>query len=135
MAETFSWMEGQVYVWTGSATASAVVAYAQDMQGALVRGWDNRARADGSYSNALTGRRADITIHAMFTYDATLLRINESATAVHVHLKQSNALGSAGYFLYSGRIDRIDFQGSEGNPYVYGLAYHANVWSAYGSAS
>jgi hypothetical protein len=105
------------------------------MQGALVRGWDNRARLDGSYSDALTGKRADLTIRAMYTYDSTLLRINESATAVHLHLKHSGALGSAGLYLYSGRIDRIDLQGSEGNPYVFGITYHANRWSAYGSAS
>ncbi len=62
MAETFAWPEGTVYLWTGTATASAIVAYAERVYGTLVYGVDNFRTLDGTYHNLWTGQRADIYV-------------------------------------------------------------------------
>jgi hypothetical protein len=133
MAEVVSWMESQVYISTGSATASAVVAFAQNTQVNLARGWQNDANAAGTYRDHLTGQRADVTIGVMYTYDGTIQRIEGSATAIHMKLLNTAVgQGSAGVLLWSGRIDTLSIVGSEANPYQYTLACHFNSWSAFG---
>ena len=130
--ETYSWNEGSIAFWTGSATASAVIAYATNSDLSLVRGWENRRTLSGNYYDLLTGQRADLMVGAVYTSDLTLARMVESATAVHVRLTHTNAVnGSAGFLLYSGRIDALRYAGSEAAPYTYQLTYHANQWSAY----
>jgi hypothetical protein len=120
-AEVFGWSEGRVYLWTGSATASAVAAYAQNTQANMVHG------------NALTGLRADVSEGLLYTHDATIMKMfHPSATAVHIKLLHSGVNGSAGHFFYSGVIDSLVVAGSEQNPYQYTLNYHANIWSAFG---
>jgi hypothetical protein len=55
-----------------------------------------------------------------------------SATAMHVRVTHANPVnGTAGFVLYSGRVDAIRYAGSEAAPYTYQLTYHANAWSAY----
>lgn len=130
--EAFSWAEGSISLWTGSATASAVVAFAQTNDLTLAHGWNNYQTLDGSYHDSFTGQRADLSVGAVYTSDLTLARMVASATAVHVRLNHSNAVnGSAGYLLYSGRVDMLRYAGSEAAPYTYQLMYHANRWSAY----
>lgn len=131
MAEAFAWPEGAIYLWTGTATASALVGYCQSVQGALARGWDNRPRMDGSYVDHLTGQRADVLIGAAYQRDSTLAAVFDSATAVHLKLLHSSVNGTAGYTLWSGRLDNLTLVGNERTPYVYSLAYHANKWSAF----
>jgi hypothetical protein len=132
MAEAYTWPEGSVSLWTGSATASAVVAYAQNTDLMLARGWENRRTLSGNYYDIPVGYRADINIGAVFTSDGTLQRMFDSATAVHMKFQHTNAPnGSAGLMLYSGRIDALAYRGSENAPYTYTLTYHANQWSAY----
>lgn len=134
MPEVFSWMEGTLTIFTGNATpsTSAVIAYARNTRLPLNRGWDNRAAANGTYYNHLTGQRCDLSIAAVYSVDTTIPKIHESATAVHMKVMQSNAIGSAGYWLYSGRIDSLQYQGDERNPYVWNLNAHFNAWSAFG---
>ena len=133
MAEAFSWMDGLLYIYTGAAapSTSALIAYAQNSRGNFAYGWDNRAAANGTYRDHKTGQRVDLFINAIYTNDTTITKITESATAVHFKLMQSHAIGSAGYFLYSGRIDAIQYQGSDKNPFVYSLNAHFNAWSAF----
>lgn len=132
MPEAYTWPEGQIAFHTGSATASAVVAFAQNMQAMMIRGWSNDPSLAGVYRDHLTGQRADVVLGAVYTHDATLLRMEASATAMHMKLLHSGIHGSAGFQFYSGRIDAISIIGSEGQPYVYQVSYHANVWSAFG---
>lgn len=129
--EAFSWPEGQIAFWTGSATASAVVGYALNSDLTLARGWENRRNLSGGYYDLITGQRADLTIGAVYTSDATIVRMVESATAVHVRIAHYNPInGTGGYALYSGRVDALRFAGSEDAPYTWQLTYHANYWSA-----
>ncbi len=134
MPEVFVWSEGQIYLWTGTATASALIGYAQNIQAPLVRGWANDPSLAGNYRDHLTGQRADVLLGALYTPDATIQKIEASATAVHMKLVHTLAgdMGSAGVILYSGRIDSLTYAGSENNPYTYTLSYHANRWSAFG---
>ena len=132
MAETFAWPEGTMYLWTGSATASAIVAYAESVYGTLAYGVDNFRTLDGAYHNLWTGQRADVYIGAMYTTDMLALRkFADAQTGVFLHLKHSGSQGSAGYFLYSGAINSVGLAGREGDVYRLTFAYQANVWSAY----
>jgi len=130
--EAFSWPEGTLYVWTATATASATIAYIQNSRASMMQGWVNRATLDGNYWDHLTGQRADVQIGAIFSPDLTIQRIFNSATAVHMRMDQSNALHSAGYLFYSGRIDSLELVGNEGGNFQFNMTYHANRWSAYG---
>ena len=130
MPEVFSWREGTVSVFTGAAATSAVVAYAENTNLSLVWGWDNRPAAGGNYYDQLTGLRADFTVGALVTSDETIQRIAQSATAVHIKYHQTS-FSTGGYWLYSGRIDRLQFQGQQGGLFSYSLVAHFNIWSGY----
>lgn len=134
MPEAFVFPEGNVYLWTGVAAASARIGYAQNLQGAFVRGWANDPSLAGVYRDHLTGMRADVLLGQLYTPDATIQRLEASATAVHLKLVHilPGSLGSAGVELYSGRIDSLTYIGNENAPYSYTLSYHANQWSAFG---
>lgn len=133
MSESFAWPEGAIYLWTGTATASAIPTYAQSIQGSFERGWDNFATLSGGWRNTLTGERADVTIGTLYTVDNAALRAFDAAKAdVHMHIRHDVQGASAGYLLYSGRIDRMSLGGRDDDIYQFTVDYHANVWSAYG---
>lgn len=133
MPEAFSWMEGTLSIFTGNAapSTSAVIAYARDSKLPITRGWDNRAAAGGLYYDHLTGQRCDVSVAAVYTTDTTLAKIHESATAVHMKFMHSHINGSAGYWLYSGRIDRLEYAGSDKGMFTYTMNAHFNAWSAF----
>lgn len=131
MPEVYSWREGQVYIYTGNGATSAVVAFAQETRIGTTRGWVNQAHLDRTYSDHLTGQRADVSIGALYTFDNTIQKIDTSATAIHMKFWHSSVNGTAGMFLYSGRIDNMEFIGTEASPYLWRLQAHFNLWSAY----
>jgi hypothetical protein len=55
----------------------------------------------------------------------------ESATAIHFKFIHSGVNGTAGMFLYSGRVDNLSIQGAEGQIYTYSMRAHFNNWSAF----
>jgi len=118
-------------LYTGAGAASAVVAYAQQTQVSITWGWLNHGTLGTAYYDHLTGKRADVSIGAVYTFDKTIKRMAESATAIHLKLMHSGLNGSAGYFLYSGRIDSLEYAGTEESPYTYSLRAHFNQWSAF----
>lgn len=130
-SEAISWPEGQLVIWTGIGAASAVVAYAQSNSLNLVYGWVNREQMSGGYYDVLTGQRADLSVGAVMCYDNTLRRIADAQTAVHMKFIGSSIVGTAGYSLYSGRIDSLNFNGTEAAPYTFTLAAHFNVWTGF----
>lgn len=131
ITETFAWPEGHVLVWTG--TSNPVTAWlAANSNCQLVRGWANIGPTfDGSYTDVLTGQRANVTIGQAFMYGNVLREMFESATAVHMEHYHSSINGSAGIKLWSGRIDQVNTQGQQGGVYTVQMVYHANSWSAY----
>jgi hypothetical protein len=133
MSETFSFHESMIYLWTGTATASAAPDYAKHVQGTFIYGWENFPTLDGVWHNVLTGQRADISIGTLYTVDNSALRtLADSQTGIHMHLAHTALGASAGYLLYSGRIDQVLLAGNDNQIYKYNVTYHANEWSAYG---
>lgn len=130
-AEAYVWPEGQIWVYTGNLATSAVVAFAQNTRLSLAKGFTNNETLGGGYYDVFTGQRADVSIGAIWCFDGTLARIFDSGTAVHLKIMNSSVNGSAGYMLYSGRIDSLPYDGAEGSPFKYTLTYHANVWSGF----
>ena len=131
MAETYAWPEGKIYLWTGTA-GSAIVAFAENVQATFTRGWDNYQTLTGTYGDRLTGRRVDLSIGALHHPDNSALRILFNAeTAVHMHLYESSNQGSAGHYLWSGRIDTLSKAGQANGLFSVSLTYHCNVESAY----
>lgn len=131
-AEVYAWPEGELLVWTGSASPVAV-ARVNNARHREQMGWLNSGpTVGGVYTDHLTGMRADVNIDAGFTYDMTLPRIMEAATAVHMEFRYAGVNGSAGYKFWSGRIDAHEVYGGQNSLINFTLAYHANIWSAYG---
>ena len=131
-AETYSWPEGQLRIWTGAAGAETF-AYVFNANVQVTYGWLNRGPTlGGSYTDHLTGQVAYANMQAAYTYDIKPFKIAASGTAVHMELYQSGVNGSAGLLLYSGRIDGLNLFGQEGGTYRFGMNCHFNNWSAYG---
>ncbi len=131
MPEAYAWPEGTIAIYTGNGAASAVVGYAQQSQASRAWGWLNSETVGGVYADHLTGRRVDVSIQAMHTFDSTISKIADAETAIHMKFVHSNVNGSAGIHLYSGRVDSLDWVGSEGSPYTWALKAHFNAWSAF----
>lgn len=129
--EAFSWMEGQLVVYTGNLATSAVVAFAQNTHLNIANGFVNNETLGGSYYDYKTGQRADMSIGAVMCFDGTLARMFDSATAVHMKFINSSVNGSAGYMLYSGRIDSLAHDGTENAPFKWTMTYHCNQWSGF----
>lgn len=130
--EAFAWPEGSLYLWTATATASAMPHYAQNTRLNFTKGFVNRAQGDGSYWDHLTGQRVDVSVGALYAPNDTVQRWFHSGAMVHARFDHSGVNGSAGHILWSGRIDQASFDGTEKSPYRYTLMMHFNVWSAYG---
>lgn len=131
MPEAFVWPEGTVSIGTGTVGASAVVAFAENTNITLTRGWSNNATLSGTYYDHLTGAYATVSIGALYTVDATVHKINASATAVHMKFMHSGLGGTGGMWLYSGRIDSMSYAGTQAAPYRWTMNAHFNVWSAF----
>ncbi len=128
-SEAFSWIEGQLWVFTGNLATSAVVAYATQNNLNFTYGMVNNQTLGGTYYDYQTGQRVDLTVGAVMCFDGTLRRIADSATAVHMKFINSSVAGTAGYMMWSGRIDTLSIAGTEKAPYTYTLAAHFNRWS------
>ena len=131
-AEVYSWMEGEIWIWTGAAAASSEPQFAQSLDFSISHQWDNRKPASGNYFDVKMGQRADVTIGGLLTQHFTVPKMFQSGTAVHMKLMQSGVNGTAGYIFYSGAIDRLQFAGAEGGIFRSTLQYHANSWTAFG---
>lgn len=132
--EVYSWMEGRVLVWTGTATASALVGYMQNMQAIGVYGWEDRQTVAGVYSQHQTGQLMSIAFQYFYGLDATLAKMIQSATAMHLKIDHSSpANGSGGLFLWSAVVDSFALVGAEGSPYTWSINLHGHEWSHYGN--
>jgi len=135
MSEAYAWPEGEIWLWTGAAAASAEPSLAQNLDFTLTRAAQNRKAASGNYFNVQTGLIANVRIGGMVSHNFTEQKIFESATAVHMKLMQSSVNGTAGYILYSGWIDSLQQAAGEGELFLSTLTYHANDWTAFGGTS
>lgn len=132
--EAFTYSESYAWLWTGSTTASAsaLIAFAESTRGTFQKGFQNYQTLTGTYGDRLTGQRADVNIGALHHLDNAALRaMFDAGTAVHMHIFESSIGYSAGHFLWSGRIDTLDKAGQRGGIFTVQLSYHCNSWSAY----
>ena len=133
MPESFSWMEGAAWYSTGVPfVTSGLFAYCENTQVVEQWGWVYTPAANGAYRDHLTGQRADVTIQAAYTFNMTIARVAESATALHMKFLHNTINGSAGLNLYSGRIDTQTFIGQRAGVYQFSLRAHFGSWSAFG---
>lgn len=131
-AEVFSWREGKLLIWTGSANPVTAL-YLTQTDTRIMYGYQNNGPSmGGQYTDHLTGQRADVSVRAGYTYDQSLLLMMQSATAVHMEVYQSSVNGSAGLMLYSGRITNVAKNGADRGIYNYSLNYYSNNFSSYG---
>lgn len=132
MPEAYGWSEGTLHVYTGTTAQSGTpIAYVQNVSLPVMRGWQSEPSVSGVYRDHLTGLSIQLNAGILYTFDKTLQRIFESATAVHAKLMHSSVNGTGGYFLMSGRIDSLNYNGANGGVLQYSLAMHANIWSAF----
>lgn len=131
-AENYAWPEGELLLWTGSAS-TITVARVQQSRHQVLWGWMNAGPSmSGVYTTHLTGKRADVSLSVGYTYDAELVRVAQAATATHLEFRYSSINGSAGWKFHSGQIAAFTVQGGEGQPFIFSLNYFSNEWSAYG---
>jgi hypothetical protein len=131
MADSFSWNNGVLYLWTGTNPASEI-ALVRDVNVSMVRAYINQQSVNGDYYNVMTGERADVSFSVVYTPDMALFRVFNQSTAVHMKLHHAYGNNSAGVILYSGVFDRWGIGGSEGQVFNAPVAYHSNVWTGYG---
>lgn len=132
MAEVYAWPEGELYIWSGAATASgSPVAYVTNATLTTQWQWSNDPRLDGSYRNHLQGQRANINAALAYTIGTSAVTLAQNTAVVHVKFQHNGVNGSAGFIGYSGQIDSLNLQGSEGGTYGLSMAAHCNIWSAY----
>ena len=130
-AESFVWPEGNATLWTGGGAASAVVGLAQGSNVAFARGWLNVEMTTARNTDILTGQRVEVSVDAVYMTDDSVMILFNGETATHMKFVHDNVNGSAGYFLYSGVLDAVRYNGTENAPFRYSLTYHANSWSAF----
>lgn len=121
-----------MHLYTGTTGSSGTpIAYVQNVNLSLVIGWQPEPSVSGVYRDHNTGQQANLNAGICYTFDKTMQKIFQSATAVHGKFIHSSVNGTAGYVLMSGRMDSLSYQGSQGGAMMYSLAAHFNVWSAF----
>lgn len=132
MAEIYAWPEGALYIWSGAANASGTpAAYVNNATLAVQWQWSNDPRLDGSYRDHLQGKRGNLNATLAYTIGMGLVELAHATATVHFKLQHDGVDGSAGFIGYSGRIDSLNLNGSEGGTYGLSIAAHVNEWSAY----
>lgn len=132
MSDPFVFQDGQVWLWTGTASGTHPIGFVRAARVTLERGWESRPALDGQYHTHATGQRADVRLALTLTPDSPLWRLEAGATAVHAHIAHSGSGGSAGCWLWSGHLDRVRLTDRPGAEPGAALVAHFHQWSAYG---
>ncbi len=134
MAEIFTFNEGRILVWTGTATASALLAFVENANAYGMYGWSPRQSLDGVYDNHLTGKAINGTVSYLYGANGTFQKMVESATAIHLQFDQVNVPnGSAGLLVWSAVVESFGLVASRMNPYTYSFNFRGHNWSGYGA--
>ncbi len=136
--EVFSWPEGKLYLYASASgtTSGSGIGFARQSTLTLTYGWLDLEAADRRMYRAITGRRAEMTIGALYSDRSILALVNASAP---VHAKFEGvvtggaALGKSGQIvLYSGVVDSYAITQSDGAMFSQSLSLHSRDWSAFG---
>lgn len=134
MPEIFSWNEGSVRAWTGTATASSLIMFMQNMQAMLQWGWEDHQTVVGRYDQHLTGLRADLSFQHLYGLNGDFEKMVASATAIHFKIDHSSIVnGTGGIMLWSARIAGMLLQGAEGGVFSWTVQVFGHDWSRYGN--
>lgn len=133
MNEVFAFADGELYLYTGSHTASGnAIAYVNSVNGTLNRQWQSDASVDGTYHDHITDRRADFNASLGWVQGETLTTLFEAETALHVKILSHNpGLGSAGLFLYSAHVTTLNFGGGQAGVMGQTMNGYSHTWSAF----
>lgn len=132
MSEVYVWPEGQVWLWTGSHTASgAPLAYATECSVQAAYPFQSEASLAGTYRPHRAGQRAEVTLGTLYAHDARVKTLFQATAATHCKVMQSGVAGSGGWLATSGRIVSLSEQGSEGRPFTYRVQYVAHEWTGW----
>lgn len=132
MGEVFTFSEGRLYIWTGSHTASGMsVAFVEQVSVNLTTQWGNQRSVGTGRHEWVIDQRADLQIGKAYA-NADLYALLNATGVVHIKVEHENVpAGSAGFILYSGRLDNLSVNGSQGAIMQENLVGHAYQWTGY----
>ena len=133
MNEVFAWPEGDLYLYTGSHTASgSVIAYVRNINVGINVAWQSDPAVDGTYRAHYTDQRADYSFSVDWAYGETLYTLFNAQTAVHLKMQANMAtIGSAGLFIYSGVMPSFNYAGADLGVFNQTVNGFGHSWSAF----
>ena len=133
MTEIASFIEGSLYAYTGSHTASGQpVAYVMSESFTPSRQWQSEAMVDGTYRHHLAGVRADFSISVKYLIGSTLPALFDASTALHLKFLQNvPGVGSAGYMAYTAHLTNAPLAAAEFGIFTQAFNGYCHSWSAF----
>lgn len=120
MPETFNFSDGGAWVWTGDSTTSAELNFARNVSVTLASGRSGyRAPFSNQYTYIATGFIARVNMAAAYSdKNVIALFTGHAGGDFHMHVKHltPNVNESGGFFLYTGLINQVTFNGTDGSP-------------------
>ena len=135
MAEVFAWSEGSAYFFTGAGGQSALATFARNIGLTLNREWNKyRPPRQTNYIKKVVSEQATLTCGQLYS-QFDLIQMFESATGgIHCHIEHmvtGGVVQTGGFYLYSGELNSLAHNGSDGNLLNLTLQGSFNVWSAH----
>ena len=135
MAEVYSWSEGSAYFFTGAGGQSALATFARDVNLTLTRQWHKyRPPRTTTYSKRVLSQQATLSFGQLYS-QFKLIQMFESATGgIHCHIEHmvtGGVVQTGGFYLYTGELQSLSHNGSEGNLLNISLQGSFDVWSAH----
>ena len=134
MAETFSFREGGLHLWTGHHTASGnVIAFVENVNLNADVEWQSDPAVDGTYRAHITNKRLDFSFTVAWEYGGVLPTLHAAQTACHLKLIHNlgGGLGSAGVHVYSAVIPGLSWGGAQAGVMQQTVNGFGHSWSAF----
>lgn len=135
--EVYSFAEGKLHLFASASgtTTGSGIGFARESTLTFTYGWRDVEGADRRYRRVMTGRRVEMSVRALYA-DRVLFNLANASAAVNARfegLVTGAGLGKSAHFaMYSGVIDSVSVNQSDGAMNQITLNYHANDWSAFG---
>lgn len=135
--EVYAFAEGKLYLYASASgtTSGSGIAFARDATLNLAYGWDENLAYGGTWTRALTARRADLSISHLLA-DQSTFNIANGTACVNAKFEGLITAGSlsksAQWTLYSGVIDAFSVAQVDGELFKCSISFHANEWTAIG---
>lgn len=134
--ESYSFPEGKLYLYaSASGTASGSgVGYVENARLTFAYGWGEWGTLNAVKQRAITGRRAELSIDAVYA-DLVFFNLAQASAAVNAKfegLTTGIGVRSAQWNLYSGVVDAFTVTQAARDVFHASYAMHAEAWSAFG---